>query len=94
MAAVAVGVLSAEGGDLDLVRGNEDNAEGGADEVGAGEQRGDLAGEGRGGDVVLVHGAAKQAVAHAAADEEGGVPCRAKAAQNGECGRKVHAASL
>src|SRR5438270_229687 len=74
VAAVAVGDVGAEGGDLDFERAGGraraehlDDAEAGADGDGAAEQRLDLLGPGVGGDVVVVRLAAEELVADAAA---------------------------
>lgn len=73
-AAVAIGAVGAEGGDLDPAGaggGDDDDAEVGADELGAGEESGDLGRGGGGGDVVVLGVAAEEVVAHRAAGEVG-----------------------
>ena len=76
-AAVGVGAVGAEGGDLggdldvvDLIA-DEDNAEVRADGEGLGEEGDDLIGRGGGGDVEVLGREAQQQVAHASAGEEG-----------------------
>jgi hypothetical protein len=79
VAAVGVGAISAEGGDFDLEAcavvfvDEEDDAEGGANLLAAGEEVENLVRCGGGGDVVVFGGAAHELVADAAAGEVGGV---------------------
>lgn len=71
-AAVAVGVVGAEGGDLDfhLAFAEHDDAEVGADFEGAGEECFEPGGGCAGGEIVILDGEMEEAVADAAANEE------------------------
>ena len=79
VAAVSVGAVGAEGGDFDLqalaVRlfDEEDDAEGGADLLAAGEEGEDLIGGGGSGHIVILGRAAHELVADTATGEVGGV---------------------
>lgn len=71
-AAVAVGVVGAEGGDLDfgIAIAEQNDAEVGADFEGAGEEFLEPGGGRAGGEVVVIDGEMEEAVADTAADEE------------------------
>ena len=71
-AAVAVGVVGAEGGDLDfgIAFAEQDDAEVGADFEGAGEEFLEPGGGRAGGEVVVLDGEMEEAIADTAADEE------------------------
>ena len=91
-AAIGVGAIVAEGGDLGdeflffKLLANEYDAEVCADGEGLGEERDDLIGGGGGGDVEVLGRKAEQEIAHAAAGEEGLVTGVAQAAGDGERG--------
>ena len=72
-AAVGVAAVGAEGGDFggDVVVGDDDDAEVGADGLGAGEELLDERGGGAGGDVEVFGGEAEEEIADAAAGEIG-----------------------
>ena len=86
VAAVEVGRFGAEGGDFDVFAGrgdDGDDAKGLADGDGGGEEGFDLVGEGRGGDIPVVWGAAEEEVADASADEPGFVAGGAEGTDDG-----------
>ena len=72
MAAIGVGTLAAEGGDLDRVAAgaHQNDAEVGTDEVGRWEKPGDFIGPRIGDDVEILGRTAEQEIAYTAADKE------------------------